>query len=85
MLRAFGALPGEQRVQEMTDRDYLWCVLNLMLDEEELLDRLCPQCRMELEQERCPICGDRLDHWAMGQNDGFDWERFESLRREKQR
>ena len=56
-----------------------------MLDEEELLDRLCPQCRMELEQEHCPICGDRLDHWAMGQNDGFDWERFESLRREKQR
>ena len=41
MLRTFGALPTEARAREMTDRDFLWCALNLMLDDEEALDALC--------------------------------------------
>ena len=31
----------------MTDRDYLWCALNLLLDGEEELDALCPACPPE--------------------------------------
>ena len=34
----------------MTDRDYLWCALNLALDQEEELARLCPECRARAEQ-----------------------------------
>ena len=45
VLRAFGALPTEERARAMTGRDYLWCALHLLLDEEEILDRLCPACR----------------------------------------
>ena len=35
----------------MTDRDYLWCALNLALDREEELARLCPACREWAEEE----------------------------------
>ena len=29
----------------MTDGDYLWCAVNLLLDDEETLAQLCPACR----------------------------------------
>ena len=41
----------------MKERDYLWCLLNQLLDDQEELDQLCPTCRAEAEQERCPGCG----------------------------
>lgn len=62
----------------MTDRDYLWCALNLILDDEEELDRLCPACREEAERESCPRCGAALDQW--GRNGSFDMARFEALK-----
>ena len=65
----------------MTGRDYLWCLLNLMLDEEEELDRLCPRCRAEAERERCPVCGAEKGSVTGGINAAFDPERFEALRR----
>lgn len=81
VLRTFGALPTEERARAMKARDYLWCALNLMLDEEETLDALCPTCRREAEEGRCPSCGapvGRKD--GGGDNPAFDWERFEELR-----
>ena len=65
----------------MTDRDYLWCALNLLLDDEEELDRLCPQCRAEAQAGRCPVCGAAVDGGPAGENGGFDMERFERMRR----
>lgn len=65
----------------MTGRDYLWCLLNLMLDEEEQLNRLCPRCREEAEKERCPSCGAETGRTVGGVNAAFDPERFEKLRR----
>ena len=59
----------------MTDRDYLWCALNLALDREEELDRLCPRCREQAEEEACPVCGESRAGW--GYNSGFDIDRFE--------
>lgn len=64
----------------MTQRDYLWCAVNLMLDEEELLNRLCPACRAEAEEARCPVCGARAAD--SGENGGFDMERYRRLRGE---
>ena len=65
----------------MTDRDFLWCVLNLMLDDEEALDALCPSCRAEAQEARCPVCGTLTGgDWA-GVNQGFDEARFQRLRR----
>ena len=81
MLRAFQALPTEARAREMTRRDYLWCALNLLLDEEERLDRLCPSCRAEAESGRCPVCGATAGVREGGEAASFDWERFEALRR----
>ena len=83
MLRAFGALPTEARAREMTDRDFLWCALNLMLDDEEALDALCPSCRAEAREARCPVCGTLTGgNWA-GVNQGFDEVRFQRMRREE--
>lgn len=65
----------------MKDRDYLWCALNLMLDREELLEQLCPECRQRAEETRCPVCGATPGETAGGQNAAFDQERFERLMR----
>ena len=81
MLRIFQALPTEKRAREMTDRDYLWCALNLLLDEEEERSRLCPECRARAEAERCPVCGRETTGDGVGENASFDRERYERLRR----
>ncbi len=61
----------------MLDRDYLWCALNLVLDGEEELSRLCPSCRAEAEEGRCPVCGAAVSD--CGENSGFDMARFRAL------
>lgn len=80
VLRAFGALPTEERVRRMTERDYLWCALNLVLDWDEELGRLCPHCRERAEEERCPVCGEPRANW--GWNENFDAARFEGRKGE---
>ena len=80
VLRAFGALPTEERVRAMTGRDYLWCALHLLLDEEEVLDRLCPVCRDQVGKDCCPVCGGQTGEIAAGINGAFDWEKFRALR-----
>lgn len=80
MLREFGALPTEDRVKEMKDRDYLWCLIQQLLDREEELEQMCPQCRTQIQQERCPCCGTpRLSWGESGTNAAFDWQRFEQM------
>lgn len=65
----------------MTARDYLWCVLNLLLDDEAEIALLCPSCRAMAEEERCPVCGRPSGQWSGGENACFDRDRFEKLRR----
>ena len=77
MLRSFGALPTEERAKAMKHRDYLWCALNLALDREEELARLCPDCRRRAEGEPCPVCGAERESW--GYSEGFDLSRFREL------
>ena len=81
VLRQFGALPTEERAREMTDGDYLWCAVNLLLDEEEEAARLCPACREEARAERCPVCGRETGTVSRGENPAFDWERFARMKR----
>ncbi len=61
----------------MLDRDYLWCALNLALDGEEELSRLCPACRAEAEEDRCPVCGAAVSDCAV--NGSFDMARFRAM------
>ncbi len=65
----------------MTHRDYLWCALNLLLDEEEVLSTFCPRCRDRAEAGSCPACGREAVGVTMGENTGFDMARFERMRR----
>ncbi len=80
--RAFHALPSEARVQDMRERDYLYCVLNLILDEEERLESLCPNCRAKATERRCACCGAPLVSSDLGENPSFDQARFDKLSRE---
>ena len=64
----------------MTERDFLWCALNLILDDEEELARLCPSCRDKAMEERCVSCGVPLAAWEGAVNQGFDRARFERMK-----
>ena len=77
VLRRFGVLPSEPRARQMTDGDYLYCVLQMMLDDEAERDRLCPNCRAEAEIPRCPVCGAEQAE----ENAAFDAARFEELKK----
>ncbi len=82
VLRAFHALPSESRVRDMREKDYLYCALNLILDEGEKLDQLCPECRTKATEKRCACCGAPLDAPQTGENPAFHQSRFDQLRRE---
>ena len=78
MLKAFGALPTEERARDMKDRDPPRRLVNLLLDGEEERERLCPRCRSRAEEERCPVCGEPAGGpGESGINPAFDPERFE--------
>ncbi len=65
----------------MKGRDYLWCLTNIILDREEELEELCPECRARALEERCARCGLPATQWAEGTaNAAFDWGRFEALK-----
>lgn len=64
----------------MKGRDFLWCAVNLMLDDEEQLKQLCPQCRQRALEERCSVCGVPLGLGEGAVNGGFDQARFDALR-----
>ena len=78
VLKTFGVLPSETRAREMTEGDYLYCALQLVLDREETLEKLCPACRSRVEEERCVGCGERLVR-ELETNPQFDLKRFEEL------
>lgn len=81
MLKEFHALPTEQRVRDMKDRDYLWCLVHALLDREEELERLCPECRTKAAEEHCTLCGRPAGQWGEGAvNPAFDITRFEKLK-----
>ena len=82
VLKAFHALPGEERAREMTQRDYLYCVLQQWLDEEEQLENLCPACRKRAAEKRCTRCGALLAQNEGMHNEAFDMERFRKLKGE---
>ncbi|MEQ2457166.1 molybdopterin oxidoreductase [Flavonifractor hominis] len=65
----------------MKARDYLWCALNLVLDREEQLQQLCPDCRSRVEEERCPVCGAPRGSCTGSENAAFDRQRYEKLMR----
>lgn len=65
----------------MKEGDYVWCLLHQLLDREEELERLCPDCRQRVERHICPGCGKAEDSWGEGaENPGFDWQRFRKMR-----
>lgn len=60
----------------MLPRDYLWCALQLMLDDEERAATLCPACREERERGLCPSCGGEVSSWQGAENECFDEARY---------
>lgn len=80
VLRRFGALPTERRAREMKDRDYLWCLVNELLDQEEELEQMCPACRSRALEGRCTACGGLVWESGAGVNPSFDMERFTAMK-----
>ena len=70
-------LPSERRALEMTDGDYLYCILNMWIEAEKSLKNLCPSCRDSLSERTCLKCGRMVGFEE--ENPGFDEERFKIL------
>ena len=81
VLRAFQALPSEPRARALTEEELLWCAIQMKLDQEEQLNALCPACRAAAEESRCPGCGMPMSNVRAAQNQNFDMDRFEALKR----
>lgn len=60
----------------MKDRDFLWCGLHLLLDEEEEFARLCNSCQTKAQENRCVACGALPQQNAGSFNQNFDLEQF---------
>ena len=80
MLKAFHVLPGEERARRMTQREYLYCILQQWLDEEEQLENLCPACLAQVQERRCSRCGAPLANTDGMENTAFDMERYRRLK-----
>lgn len=60
----------------MTDEQWLWLFANQSLDSDEKLEAMCPDCRMEVTQEkRCIRCGKKI---ADVKNDDGEFESYTS-------
>ena len=67
----------------MTDGEWLWLFVNQLIDNEEHLEKMCPECRDEATStNKCIRCGKVLtkdeDKFI---NPNFDANRFERLSR----
>lgn len=65
----------------MTDGQWLWLFINQLIDNEEHLEKMCPDCRDEVTStNKCIRCGKVL---TKGEdkfiNPNFDADRFERL------
>ena len=65
----------------MTGRDYLWCALNLLRAQVEARAALWPTGRAEAPAGRGPVCGGPAAPANAGENQAFDLERYERLKR----
>lgn len=68
----------------MTDGQWLWLFVNQIIDSEEHLEKMCPDCRNEVTStHKCIKCGKVLtkdeDRFI---NPNFDADRFERLSRD---
>ena len=81
MLKAFHVLPGEERERRLTRRDYLYCILQQWIDDEERLEALCPTCRAQAAEKRCIRCGAPLAQTEAVENTAFDMERYMALKK----
>lgn len=65
----------------MTDGQWLWLFVNQIIDNEEHLEKMCPECRDEVASDKkCIRCGKVLtsSHDSFI-NPNFDSSRFEKL------
>jgi len=66
----------------MTDGQWLWLFVNQIIDNEEHLEKMCPECRNEVTSDKkCIRCGKVLTHKEHDSfiNPNFDPSRFEAL------
>lgn len=65
----------------MTDEQWLWLFVNQLIDNEEHLEKMCPECRDEAtSNNKCIRCGKVLTKKEdIFINPNFDADRFKRL------
>ena len=63
----------------MTEGQWAWMMVNMALDNEEQLEKVCKSCQDKAEEKRCISCNTMLD---VEVNPNFDEALFEKLKKQ---
>lgn len=76
-MRSFKKLPTDPSVEAMTDGQWIWMMVNMAVDNEEQLEKVCEPCQEKSKEERCINCNTLLD---IEVNPNFDDNLFKKLK-----
>lgn len=64
----------------MTDEQWLWVYANMLIDNEDRLNQMCPTCRNNVtSDDKCTACGKTISNVEYTHNPKFDADRFNRL------
>ena len=66
----------------MTEGQWLWVMLNMQIDNDIQLEKMCGKCKSGLNGNKCTHCNANLEE-SVNANPNFDESLFEKLKNEE--
>lgn len=63
----------------MTEGQWLWVMLNMQIDNDIQLEKMCGKCKDDMNKNKCTICNTNLEE-SVNINPQFDEALFEQLK-----
>ena len=73
-------MPSDDSFRKLTDEQLVWLFINQLVDNDEKLERMCPDCRDEVTSKcKCTRCGKPMlphDEYETFVNPNFNEEEY---------